>query len=151
MRALQLLGLLGVLETLFDEVLVPPGVQTELCVRVGLLPELRVEAIPGVRIVSPRDERLLGRLRESLGRGEAEALTLAVETKASAVLIDESAGRRAARALGLTALGALGVLVRAKRVGAVPAVAPLIGRLEAELGFRVSAEVRKSIIELAQE
>ena len=52
---------------------------------------------------------------EALGAGEREAIALAQETRADALLIDEEEGRRAARALTVT--GTLGVLERAAARG----------------------------------
>jgi len=48
-----------------------------------------------------------------------------------AVLIDEEAGRAAARRLGLLPLGVLGTLVRAKQRGLIDRVDPLVASLVA--------------------
>ena len=54
------------------------------------------------------------------------------------VLIDEVAGRAAARQLGLAPMGVLGVLVRAKQRGFIGKVTPLMDRLQDELNFFIS-------------
>jgi predicted nucleic acid-binding protein len=50
-----------------------------------------------------------------LGRGESEALSLAIETRAPRRLVDERAARRIAEALSVPGIGTLGVLLAAKR------------------------------------
>lgn len=49
--------------------------------------------------------------------------------------MDESAGRRAAQLLGVPVIGVLGVLLQARKTGLLPAIKPVIDRLEAEAGF----------------
>ena len=58
-------------------------------------------------------------------------LCLAVELSASLVLIDERPARRLARErFRLPLCGTAGVLVRAKRLGLVPAVRPLMAEMK---------------------
>lgn len=57
-----------------------------------------------------------------IDRGEAETLALAIELKAEIVLLDEQEARHTATRLGLRALGVLGVLLQAKRLGIIEEV-----------------------------
>lgn len=93
----------------------------------------------------------MAELRASLDVGEAEAIALAEEVKADIVLIDEMAGREAARIRGFKVLGTLGLLVRAKQSGLHPSVNPLIDRLRGELNFFISDELRRAILRQAGE
>ena len=52
-----------------------------------------------------------------LGAGEAAVIQHALEQRIGVVGIDERKGRRAARAVGLTVTGTLGLLARAKTLG----------------------------------
>jgi len=97
------------------------------------------------------DRAAVEELLSVLGSGEAEALVLAVEVHADAILIDEAAGRAAARLRGLLPVGVLGVLLRAKQRGLQRELAPLLDRLREELGFFVSAELRAEILRQAGE
>jgi predicted nucleic acid-binding protein len=63
-------------------------------------------------------------LRAYLDEGEAAVITLALELGVQQVLIDERRGRLAARVMGLTVSGTVGVLLRAKKAGMLPAVKP---------------------------
>ena len=86
-----------------------------------------------------------------LQAGEIAALSLAVERQADAVLMDELAGRAAAVALGLRPVGLLGILLDAKKRNLVPAVAPLLDKLEAEAEFWISASLRVAVLKDAGE
>lgn len=119
------------LPALFEEVLIPTTVRLEF--------ERAVLAYPrfsGLVLPSWASERLPKVIPESiaaashLDAGEIAAIALALETSADAVLIDEAAGRRVARKLGLTAIGIVGVLVRARVVGLVSQIAPIFQQLE---------------------
>ena len=66
-----------------------------------------------------------------LDLGEAAVIQLALEQDVATVCIDEWRGRRAAKAVGLTITGSLGLLGRAKHLGILSEVRPWVERLVA--------------------
>ncbi len=138
--------MLDCLPTLFGEVWVPPAVAEELAAASVALP-----GEPAFRVRAPGNTNLVRRLRTNLDPGESEAIALAVEVDADLILIDEARGRAVAVTLGLEPRGALGILVRAKAAGIIPAVAPLIVRLRAGLNFRLTDELIARVLALAGE
>lgn len=64
----------------------------------------------------------------TLDHGEAAVIQLALENQIPLVCIDEWKGRRAAPASGLQVTGVLGLLAKAKHLGLLPALRPLIDR-----------------------
>ncbi len=56
-------------------------------------------------------------LANSLDRGEAAVIQLALNEKVPTVCIDETVGRRIARLSGLYVTGSIGVLIRAQKAG----------------------------------
>ena len=68
-----------------------------------------------------------------------------MEQKASTVCIDESKGRRAALAVGLSVTGSLGLLGRAKVLGLIPSLRPLIERATRE-GIYYDPELAKRVL-----
>lgn len=80
-----------------------------------------------------------------LDAGETEAIQLALSLGADLLLIDESAGRVAARQLGIPNTGVLGVLATAKRRGLLERVAPQIAKLQAA-GFWLSEALVKRVL-----
>jgi predicted nucleic acid-binding protein len=102
------IGAIEVLPNLFDKILIPPAVLSEL--RHPSTPRAVynwADALPPwARIQAPSHiDREIG-----LGRGETEAISLALELKIPAILIDEKQGRLAAKTRGLTTLGTLNIL-----------------------------------------
>jgi predicted nucleic acid-binding protein len=150
-RALAHLGLLELLRELFGQVLVPPAVERELGNSPVGLPAVVPGQFPFIQVQAPKDQAQVQQLLQTLDPGESEALALALEVRADAVLMDEAAGRAMAGQIGLQPVGVLGILVRAKQRGRIPAVSPLMDRLENELGFFLSAAVRAEVKRLAGE
>jgi len=126
---------------------VPPAVVAEAYREVPGAPAIDLTVLRSVRFVSPQATDEVARLRSTrLGAGESEAMVLALEIHADGVLMDDGPARKAAAAMGLTSLGVLGLLVRAKRQGLVGAIAPLLDRLSREIDFRVSAALREQVL-----
>jgi predicted nucleic acid-binding protein len=87
----------------------------------------------------------------SLHTGEREAIALALELHADLLLIDEDAGRAAAKAHGLAITGIAGILLRAKASGLIPSVASILDRIVNECGFWIGSAFRESVLRLAGE
>lgn len=134
--ALQQINRLELLEKLFSSLLVPPAVVREAAS--VKLPPWIVERAP-LEVLS---RQILG---VSLGAGESEAISLALEVQASWVILDDRPPRRMAQALGLPVIGTLGVLVASKRRGFLPRVEPCLTAL-ANLGFRVSPQLYELVL-----
>lgn len=86
-----------------------------------------------------------------LDPGEAEALGLAIQHEADAVLLDEVFARDAAARLGVKTIGTAGLLLIAKQRGLTPEVAPLLRRLIVEASFRLSGELLRHVLSKAGE
>lgn len=85
-----------------------------------------------------------------MDEGEAEAIALATELDADAVLLDERWARRVAAEVGVSVIGTVGLLLRAKRAGHVDAIRSLLDSLEAAK-FRISRPLRTEALKLARE
>lgn len=71
----------------------------------------------------------------TLDLGEGAVIQLALEQGIKRVCIDDRRGRRAALAVKLQVTGSLGLLARAKMLGIIPALRPLVERLKATGAF----------------
>lgn len=149
--ALSHLQYLELLPRFFDEVLIPPAVARELANPPSLLRAVEVAQVPFLRVRAPVDLQRVALFRRTLDSGESEALALAEEVQADAILIDEFDGRAMATQIGVEPVGALGVLLRGKEVGAVGLIAPLMDRLQNEIQFRISPQLREHVLRLARE
>jgi uncharacterized protein len=146
------LGQEALLAALFGRILAPPAVSAEFQRLVRTDARFTGLQLPvAVEIEAPA--RLLPSLAGAgrLHSGEIAALSLAVERSADAVLMDERAGRAAAAALGLRCAGVLGILVEGKSRGLIPAVAPLLDKLQHGAGFWISPALRRQVLSSAGE
>jgi predicted nucleic acid-binding protein len=148
--ALSLIGELDLLRLLYGQVLVPPSVEAEvLAGGRGGTGRSELQEAAWLRIVSLQDPSRADLLAD-LDRGEAEVIALAQELNADLAIIDERLARRHARRLGLTLTGTLGVLLKAKQLGYVKFVAPLVDQLRQD-GIRLSDVVVAEVLALADE
>ena len=150
-RALAHLEMLPVLQVLFGKVLVPPAVVCELLDPPDRFVSLDVADFSFLEVCRPADSELVEQLRQPLDLGEAEAIVLASEVQAEALLIDEAAGRRVALQMGLMPLGTVGLLLRAKERGLCGDIGPLLDRLRSELRFFISESFYSKSLILAGE
>ena len=113
LRYLILVEYIHVLPALYGRVIVPPAVVTELDRE--QTPDVVREWLSmrpaWLKVQAPQQS--LSSLREQLGAGEREAIALAIELSADALLIDDRDGRREAEKRDLAVLGTLRVLADA--------------------------------------
>jgi predicted nucleic acid-binding protein len=135
---LERIGQLDLLPALYHPILIPPAVASEF----GF-------SLPWLQVQPPTNRTAVNVLRTTLGSGESEAIVLAQEINALAILDDKRA-RRAARQLGLKVKGTVGLLVQARQTGVIPLLKPLLNALEAN-GFFLSDELKEEALRLVGE
>ena len=96
------------------------------------------------------DRAAVTRLRARVGRGEAEAIVLARELQADALILDDGTARRVAEAEGQNAVGLLGLLLHAKVQGLVDTVKPILDEMVAA-GFFIDDSLYRLILRQAAE
>ena len=142
----------GLFKKLFREVVIPPEVAAEFVRLAAGSPRFAGLTLPpGIKQQSPTNLLAAVRAAPGLDSGEAAALSLAVEIHADAVLIDERRGYEVAVQLGLRTLGVLGILLRAKSAGLLPAIKPILDDLQRDAGFWLSDTLRKRVLSTAAE
>lgn len=122
------LDLLRLLPAVFAQVHVPGPVLLECTARAQSPDALRITSAVDQGWLLPCGPQPL--VEGPLGRGERAAMARALAIGAG-LLTDDQEARAYAESLQLVVVGTLGVLVRSKRLGLVPAVAPLIEHLRA--------------------
>ena len=148
------IGLLSLLEKLFEEVHVSQAVYDEV-VPPG-------EERPGSREVAqaagewlrvhptPPEEELRRSRSPGLSGADASVIALAVAQKADLVLVDERALRRSLRAQGFRVVGVGGLLLRAKEKGLISNVREPLERARQE-GLRLHPALVEKILREAGE
>ena len=85
-----------------------------------------------------------------LGVGEQAVIAYAHAHQSCVAGLDDLQARRLAETLGLMVVGTLGILLRAKQAGLVPAVRPLVDAVVTK-GFRLTPDLYKDVLMLADE
>ncbi len=148
--ALGAAGEIWLLHEMYGEVLVPEQVFTEATAddRPGAL---AIRAADWIRTVRVRDTGLVEILGELVDRGEAEAIALALEMKADALLMDERRARTLAERHGLPVTGVLAILLAAKSRRLLDEVGPVLGRMISTVAFRISPALHEATLRKAGE
>jgi predicted nucleic acid-binding protein len=147
------IGRLNLLKSLVGEVLIPPFVHKELFGKLGTEAGMIEEALRDfIRVVSVTTTELSTEaVLSELDEGERQAIALASALgKDILLLMDDHAGRQAARKLGVPVTGLLGLLLLAKEKGLVNRVGLMIEELR-EAGYWLSDEVVEVAKKLAGE
>jgi predicted nucleic acid-binding protein len=146
---LMQIGQLSLLQKVFGMVILPEAVYEELCA----IPAQKtiVDQQNWLFVQKPADEKLVAELKKELDKGEAEAIALALELKADALIIDELKGRNKAEQVGLRIIGLLGTLLEAKRKGLIPAVKPLMDDLVSKAGFKIRPALYQQVLKISGE
>jgi hypothetical protein len=146
---------LDLLHDQFTDIGIPNEVWQELQVGQEEYPEVaRIQRAIDARWISVEplaNPYLQQSLMLELDAGESAAIALALELGVSQILLDETDGRMAAKALGLRPIGVLGVLLRAKDTGKIVSVSQDMLRLRYEAGFFIAESLFQRVRELAEE
>ena len=141
--ALARIQRLDLVPAILQSVLIPPAVAREIRPSIPVLPDW-------LRVRAPTNSPSLLTSRGRLGDGEWEAIALAIEVGAGAVLIDDRPARRLAQEAALSVIGTLGLLLGAKRAGVITAIRPELDKL-LETSFFLSRQLYDELLRLAGE
>ena len=142
---------LYLLSALFEPVFVPEQVALELDAGRLIRPDtVEPRSFDWATLVAVSLSEIDALPPNRLGIGEQSVIAYAVARGNLAVGLDDRQARRLARELGLPVVGTLGVLLRAKRAGAVSVVHPLLDAVQQE-GFRLHPALYAEVLALAGE
>jgi len=132
--ALERINLLQILCKIYKEVVIPESVIKEFG-------NLSLPCLSARKVESNVIKLLITDL--NLGKGEADVIALANQTRLK-VVIDDSKARKIAENMGLKLTGTIGVLLKAERSGLIESAYKKTVELR-EKGFYVSEELLKDI------
>ncbi len=150
LQYLHQLDLLEVFHKLTGNIIVPPSVIEEI--NEGYRQGIDLPKIPSLSWISVRAPISMSALPliNDLGPGESQVLALALEEKDCIVILDDKLARKAALSLRIRFMGTLRILLDAKVAGFIPAVAPLLNRLQS-LRFNLDPKTQSAVLRLAGE
>lgn len=147
---LHQVGYLELLQQLYSKILTPPAVIQELAVgkNQGInIPD--INTFEWISITPVKSISLIPAVID-LGQGEAEVLALGLENPGSLLIFDDQLARRIANIYQLKYTGTLGVLVKAKKLGYLSSVAPVIATLRQQ-GMWLTDNIINDVLRLAGE
>ena len=137
---------LGIIEAaldLFERIDIPSLVYSEIRQQQDASAEAVEDLISRKRVsvLKAENQRFVNALNRRLGKGEAEAIALSIDTRADLVILDDHAARAEAMRLGLAVKGTLGIIRRLIENGAFKSdLEELFIKLKG-MGFRIKAEL----------
>lgn len=144
------IGKLELLRELYRELLIPVAVYQEVtAVKDSACMQIMAQR-NWIHVEKIQNETEKKMYRAKLHAGEVEVMILAQEQKADLVIIDDNAAKKTAKYLGLTVTGSLGVLLKAKQVGLIERVRPLLSEMKKN-GFYVDSKLEEMVLKYAGE
>jgi predicted nucleic acid-binding protein len=147
--ALSLCGALTILDQLFDEIIIPEQVYTEINIE-GKPESAAITKWAQGKIMKAGSAHIGKAQNLSLDAGETEAIALYWEKSADLLLIDEQHGRSVATNAGIHVIGTVGLLLEAKKAGLLPAVKPSLDTIRAN-NIRISDALYQRVLAMAKE
>jgi len=149
--ALALIDRLNLLHSLFGEVLITEVVKREVLVGGDKPGETAIAAAIEAGWIRVIADQWLERQFPDLDEGEASTLRTAMHIGVPClVLIDERAGRAAARESGIPLSGTVGLIVQARKRGFIPSARAAFEQL-LERDFRVAPEmIREALVQVGE-
>ena len=149
---LQIIGKLELLHSIYGKVLIPNAVYSELLQLNKFYPKLQeINSYNWIEVRNVENTALVENLRKELDYGESEAIALAKELSADALVIDEMQGRSVAVKLGIHVIGLLGILIQAKQMELIDSVKPVLLELKNKAGFWVAGELYRLVLKIVDE
>lgn len=144
------IGRVALLSELSDELIVPAVVVRE----VGVKPEGKRVVSEVASLSGTRFQDEIATSSEiaawNLGRGESQVLALAGAYPRSRAVLDDLDARRCAQSLGLSLIGTLGVVLRAKRKGIIERARPVIEHLRGVGLYASDALIEQALAHLGE-
>ncbi|NEP43053.1 MAG: DUF3368 domain-containing protein, partial [Okeania sp. SIO2H7] len=129
---------LDLLPALYESIMIPPAVQREF----GVI-------LPWLEVAPPTSSGIVIALKMLVDEGEAEAIALARESS-NLLILDDRDARRVARQIGVSFMGTVGMLIKAKQAGVISSLKPLLDALEVN-EFYLSEGLKLEALRLAGE
>lgn len=149
---LLIIDKLEILHQVVGNIVIPPSVFNEVAALDGF--NISTESFKNATWVeqqTPENDKFVNHLLMEIDLGEAEAIALAVQLNADYVIMDEKIGRSVAQKYDIKTIGLLGILIRAKEIGVVKSLKPIIDELMNKAGFWISGDLYAEILRKVKE
>lgn len=145
------IGKLSLLKELYQEIYIPEAVYKEITAKQDSACHTVSQSTDWIKVIKIPANEKLRIYRARLHAGEVEVMILAQQLPiADLVIIDDNAAKTTAKFLGIKVTGTLGVLLKAKNLGLIPSIKPLIEKMQTA-GFYISDNIKNLILKAANE
>lgn len=140
---------LDLLRQLYTQLYIPVAVYNE--VEAGKAKDFYTDLskIDWIKIIEIQNKQAVKYFLD-LDSGEAEAIVLATELNADLIILDEKLGRFHAKHADLKVTGTIGILLKAKSVGLIQELKPLLNELT-DKGVWISDKLKSQILLISGE
>ncbi len=135
---LERIGRIDLLPQIYYQITIPPEVQKEF----GLY-------FSWLIVKTPQNIGMINSLKLVVDNGESEAIVLAYEL-GYRLIVDDKQARNTAKRLGIKIIGTVGILVKAKQLGLLNQLLPILEALESN-GFYLSQSLKTEALTLVDE
>jgi predicted nucleic acid-binding protein len=137
---LHKIGEIELLKSVYSNVYTTPEVAYEF-----------VKPLPSwTRIESVKNTAVFKELEKELDKGEASAIALSYQIEGAIIVLDDLMARKVAERLSVAYTGTFGVIAKAKVMGVIPSVKPILERIK-QTNFRFSESVYTATLLAAEE
>ncbi len=140
---------LELLQQIYGQIFIPKGVYEEIEQGKDKQFYADLTKFEWITIKSIKDREPIKYLHD-LDKGEAEVIVLANELKADLVIIDERLGREFAEYFNLKVTGTIGILLKAKELGFIEKIKPLINQM-IDNGIWINKKLIDKILNIVSE
>lgn len=136
----QNIGEIEILRNVYQNIFTTPEIAEEFS-----------EKLPDwILIKKVNDTKYQEFIETQIDKGEASAIALAKEMDNPLLILDDLKARKLAKKLNLKITGTLGIIHKAKEIGAIKYIKPIIEKLR-ETNFRISENIVQELLELNNE
>ena len=136
----QNIGEFDLLQKVYTQILITPEVADEFS-----------EKVPDWIIIKKvQDTKYQKIIETQLDKGEASVIALAKEYNNPLLILDDLKARKLAFKLDIKITGALGVIHKAKQIGKIQLIKPILSKLS-ESDFRISENIVNELLRLNNE
>ena len=140
---------LDLLKDLFGQIYIPLAVLNEVNAGKDKNYFKDLSKIDWIVILEIKDKASVGTF-QNLDAGEAEAIVLATEICAGLIILDEKLGRSQAKKSSLNVIGTIGILLKAKKMGLIANIEPLLEELTIK-NVWISDDLKNEILSICGE
>ncbi len=146
--ALSSINQLNLLPTLFNEIYVVAEVVEE-CLEGGKIIVPDLTQLSWINVVQSLSTVLNPCLRE-LDKGERHTINMAMHKNADYVIVNEKMGRNIAEYLGLSVIGTLGILLKAKQQGKIASFSTCVKAMQEQGIYYNTALLKKLALQVGE-